>query len=247
MHPLSTIDPSEITKFSNMAEVWWDEEGICKPLHQLNPVRIRYVQRTLRAHFRLSETASLSGIRVLDVGCGGGLLSEPLARSGMDVTGIDASEKNTNIASIHAQQSGVVLNYRAMSAEALLAEGGALYDVVLAMEVIEHVADVPLFCQTIAALVKPGGLLYVSTLNRTIKSFAYAIVGAEYILRWLPRGTHEWQKFLKPSDICPLLQKSGMSIEAIEGVSYRPLLKKYVLSDDIAVNYMVRASRQAQA
>lgn len=245
MIPVSTVDPAEIHKFSEMAEQWWDEEGICKPLHLLNPIRIGYIHRTIRQHKGLSPQMPFSGLKLLDVGCGGGLLSEALARSGLEVTGIDASEKNIAIATHHALQSGVPVTYRVVTAEQVVEEGTSTYDVVLAMEIIEHVADVPLFCESLARLVKPGGLLYIATLNRTPQSFIKAILGAEYILRWLPRGTHDWKKFLKPSEICPLLQAQGMSIQAIQGVSYRLSRMQWALSDSLDTNYMILAKKDA--
>lgn len=240
----STIDSQEVEKFTLMAEEWWDESGKFRPLHLLNPVRVSYILETIKKDFDTLTQEHLNSLTLLDIGCGGGLLSEPMARKGMQVTAIDASEKNIEIAKLHAKKSGLNIAYQSMSAEQLLEEKNTKpFDVVLAMEIIEHVANVPAFCQSIASLVKPGGTLYVATLNRTVKSFAYAIVGAEYILRWLPKGTHDWSKFMKPSEICSILQKHGMQIEDIQGVSYNPLLGSWYLSRDISVNYMLRAKK----
>lgn len=236
----ASIDPKEIAKFSAMAEEWWDTGGKFKPLHQLNPVRITYLRDTIRKHF---HNDTLQGISLIDVGCGGGLLAEPMARLGMDVVGIDASEKNIRIASLHAEQQNVAIHYRCTSAEEVVAEGKK-FDVVLAMEIIEHVADVPAFVAACAALVKPGGLLFVATVNRTLKSFAFAIVGAEYILRWLPRGTHDWNKFLAPSEIESELRQQHVTLQEIQGVTFQPLKNEWKLSEDISVNYMLYGVKQ---
>ncbi|MCP5361276.1 MAG: bifunctional 2-polyprenyl-6-hydroxyphenol methylase/3-demethylubiquinol 3-O-methyltransferase UbiG [Hyphomicrobiales bacterium] len=246
----TSVNPEEIAKFTAMAETWWDPEGKFAPLHRLNPVRIAYIRDAMMAHFAqqlagMPTLKPLSGIRILDIGCGGGLLSEPLARLGADVTGIDAGEQNIKTASLHAEKEGVNLAYHCTTAEALLAiTPETSYDVVLAMEIIEHVADVGVFMQSVCALVKPGGLLFLATLNRTIKSFMFAIVGAEYVLRWLPRGTHDWRAFLTPSEITLRhLEPNGLQLRHCTGVRYQPIAKTFCLSDDLAVNYMLMAEK----
>lgn len=240
----TTIDTNEIAKFEAMAEAWWDPEGSFKPLHQFNPVRIRYIRDVACAHFggREASATPLSGLSLLDVGCGGGLLTEPMARMGAVAAGIDASEKNVAIAALHAKREGLDIPYTATSAEAL-AEKGAQYDIVLAMEIVEHVADVEVFLTACAAMVKPGGLLFLATLNRTAKSFATAIVGAEYVMRWLPRGTHEWKKFVRPSEIERVLRAQELRIKEMTGVQYHPLKRTWSLSRDMAVNYMLVAEK----
>lgn len=230
-----SIDDDEIAKFTAMADDWWNENGKFKPLHKFNPVRIGYVRNTICQHFKAD---SLKGLNILDIGCGGGLLSEPMARLGANVTAIDASEKNIKIASLHAKNVGLDINYQNTTAENM-AKKKQQFDVVLNMEVIEHVADIASFMQACAKLLKPGGIMFIATLNRTIKSYGLAIVGAEYILRWLPRGTHNWNKFLKPSEINEYIVENGLKLETIQGVSYNPLTDIWKLSSDIDVNYMM--------
>ena len=230
-----SIDESEVAKFTAMADEWWDLNGKFKPLHKFNPVRIAYIRDNVLSHF---EKDSFKGLSVLDIGCGGGLLSEPMARLGADVTSIDASQENIKIASLHAKQSGLKINYQCTSAEDI-ATKGKKFDVVLNMEVIEHVADVEAFVQASADLLKPDGLMFVATLNRSLKSYALAIVGAEYILRWLPKGTHDWKKFLKPSEVEAFASSSGLHLKQLQGVTYSPLLDEWNLSEDVAVNYMM--------
>lgn len=229
-----SIDKLEVEKFSAMAEEWWDEGGKFEPLHKFNPVRIGYIN---------SKFDNLKGLKLLDIGCGGGLLSEPLARLGGKVTGIDASEKNIKIASLHAQKSGLDIDYKCISAEELAASG-AQFDIVLNMEVIEHVADVASFMEASCKLLKPGGKMFIATMNRTAKAFALAIVAAEYVLRWLPRGTHNFEKFLKPSEIYSYLEANNVSIEELQGVSFSPLSRKWSLSDDVSVNYIIMAEKK---
>ncbi len=229
----NTIDPAEIAKFEAMSEEWWDTNGKFAPLHKFNPVRIEYITSLMRKKF-----GKVEDIEVLDIGCGGGLLAEPLARLGANVTAIDASEKNINIATIHAKKSDLKINYHSTSVEALTAKKKR-YDIVLSMEVVEHVADVTNFLQSSAHLVKPGGTLIVATLNRTIKSYTLAILGAEYVLRWLPRGTHDWRKFLKPSEIEAILRDELTLIES-KGASYNLLKDTWNLSNDLCVNYMMQ-------
>lgn len=243
----STIDEVEIEKFSAMADEWWDESGKFKPLHQFNPVRVKFLRDEILEHRAQNtehrkEEKSLEGISLLDVGCGGGLLSEPMNRLGTKVTGIDASEKNIKVASLHAAGEGLDINYKCAAAEDL-AKKKTRYDVVIAMEIIEHVADVPSFVESCSKLVKPGGLLFFATLNRTVKSFAFAIVGAEYVLRWLPKGTHDWNKFLRPSEIVLEAEKHKMKAKKVQGVTFNPINQKWSLSNDTNVNYMVVLER----
>ncbi len=234
-----SIDDSEIAKFSAMADEWWDESGKFKPLHKLNPTRVGYVRDKVCEYFEITGKSEVfKGLDILDIGCGGGLLCEPMQRLGANVTGIDASEKNIKIASLHAEKLGLAIDYQCTSVEQL-AEKDKKYDVVLNMEVIEHVADVRGFLEASANCLKPGGLMFIATLNRTAKSFTFAILGAEYILRWLPVGTHSWEKFLKPSEIEPHLTASGLKIKELQGVSYNPISDKWNLSEDLAVNYMM--------
>ena len=240
----ASIDAREVAKFSAMAEAWWDPNGKFRPLHQLNPVRLRFVRDRVCAHLGRDPLAErpLEGLRILDVGCGGGLLCEPLSRLGAQVTGIDAAEKNIRIAELHAAQSGLEIDYRHASAEDLAA-AGARFDVVLNMEVVEHVADVGGFLTACAALVAPGGASVVATLNRTPKSFLLAIVGAEYVLRWLPRGTHDWRRFLRPSELVGHLRGTGLEVTEMTGVVYDPVVARWRLSRDLGVNYMLFAVR----
>lgn len=241
----STVDAAEVARFSALAEQWWNPEGPFRPLHQIMPVRLDFIRRQLLAHFALDAASftPLTGLRLLDIGCGGGLLSEAMARLGASVTAIDASEKNIAIAALHAEQSSLSIDYRHSTAEALAAEG-ASFDIVLNMEVVEHVADVPLFMHATCALVKPGGMMLLSTMNRTPRAFALAILGAEYILRWLPRGTHQWKKFLKPSEIARYLREEGMETLAVNGMVYRPFSRQWQLdTHDVSVNYLLAASK----
>ena len=240
----STIDQSEVDRFSAMAAEWWDPTGKFKPLHKFNPVRLTYLRDTIAAEFGRDPRSArpLQGLRVLDIGCGGGLLSEPVARMGATVVGADPSERNIGIASTHARESGVEVDYRAVTAEQL-AEAGERFDVVLNMEVVEHVADVDFFLSTCAGMVKPGGLMFVATINRTMKAMALAIVGAEYVLRWLPRGTHQYEKLVRPEEIEGPLSASGMQVFARTGVFFNPLANQWNLSKDMDVNYMMVARR----
>jgi 2-polyprenyl-6-hydroxyphenyl methylase/3-demethylubiquinone-9 3-methyltransferase len=244
----TTIDQSEVDRFSAMAAEWWDPTGKFKPLHKINPVRLAYIRDMVCAHYGRDPKAHrpLEGLRVLDIGCGGGLLSEPVARMGASVLGADASEKNIKIAMTHSAQSGAEVDYRAVTAEALAAQGET-FDIVLNMEVVEHVADVEFFLSTCASMVRPGGLMLVSTINRTMKAAALAIIGAEYVLRWLPRGTHQYEKLVRPEEIEGPLATSGMGVVEMKGVFFNPLQNQWNLSSDIDVNYMVLASRPASA
>ena len=239
-----TVDENEVARFSRLASQWWDARGPMAPLHKFNPVRLAYIRDRTAAHFDRDPKRldSLSGLRILDIGCGGGILSEPLARLGAAVVGIDPSENNIAVAQHHAARSGLSIDYRNTTAEAL-SESGEAFDVVLAMEVVEHVADIGLFVDLAAAMVRPEGLFFVATLNRTMKSFALAIVGAEYILRWLPRGTHQWDKFVTPNELEIAIQQSGMEITDETGIVYNLLADRWQLSADTDVNYMVVAEK----
>ncbi len=243
-----SIDPAEVAKFSAIAAEWWDPAGKFAPLHKFNPVRLGFIREQAEAHFaqnRLMDARSLrpfEGLSLLDIGCGGGLLSEPMARLGFAVTGADASDKNIGTARAHAAQTGLAIDYRATSAEVLAAEGKS-FDVVLNMEVVEHVADVAAYLAACAALVKPGGLTFVATLNKTLKSLALAKIGAEYVLNWLPRGTHDWNRFIPPAELQKSLQESGLTILKVQGISFNPLGWDWKLSSDVDVNYMIVAAR----
>lgn len=243
----ASIDPDEIAKFTAMAEAWWDPDGKFRPLHRFNPVRLAFIRDRLCSHFSRDpkQNLPLKGLRLLDVGCGGGLLSEPLARLGAQVTGLDAAEKNIRIARLHAGESKLDIDYRHGSVEDLAASGDS-FDAVLNMEVVEHVADVDSFLGASAALVRAGGIMVVATLNRTPKSFLLAIVGAEYVLRWLPRGTHQWQRFVRPSELGKALRQAGMEIAEMTGVAFNPLTDRWRLAPhDLGVNYMLLAEKPA--
>ncbi|MEC4594359.1 MULTISPECIES: bifunctional 2-polyprenyl-6-hydroxyphenol methylase/3-demethylubiquinol 3-O-methyltransferase UbiG [Nitrospirillum] len=241
----TTVDPGEIQRFSAIAAEWWDEAGKFRPLHKLNPVRLEYLRDRICAHFGRDPLAPqpLRGLRLVDIGCGGGLLSEPLARMGADVVGIDAAERNVKTAATHAMETATAVDYRHTTAEALVA-AGEKFDAVLSLEVVEHVADVPLFLDSLAALMKPEGLLVMATLNRTPKSYLMAIIGAEYVLRWLPRGTHDWRKFLKPSELAAGLRATGLTVREVMGLVYSPFNDTFRLdARDLDVNYLLWASR----
>ncbi|HZS63775.1 MAG TPA: bifunctional 2-polyprenyl-6-hydroxyphenol methylase/3-demethylubiquinol 3-O-methyltransferase UbiG [Xanthobacteraceae bacterium] len=240
----STVDYAEVERFSRFADDWWNPRGSMAPLHKFNPVRLGYIRDQVTARFRRDPRRldCLKGLRLLDIGCGGGILSEPLARIGAAVVGADPSEMNIGVAKRHAAESGVVVDYRCTTAEAL-ADAGERFDVVLAMEVVEHVADVEIFVRRCGEMVKPGGLMIAATLNRTLKSFALAIVGAEYILRWLPRGTHRWDKFVTPDELESALQAAGLRRIGETGVIYNLLADRWQLASDMDVNYMMTAAK----
>jgi 2-polyprenyl-6-hydroxyphenyl methylase/3-demethylubiquinone-9 3-methyltransferase len=239
-----TIDQDEVARFSRLSSQWWDVRGPMAPLHKFNPVRLGYIRDRATDHFGRDPKRldSLAGLRILDIGCGGGVLSEPLARLGASVVGADPSDSNIAVAQSHAVQSGLAIDYRCTTAEAL-AEANESFDVVLAMEVVEHVTDVGLFVELAGSLVRPGGLMFVATLNRTMKSFALAIVGAEYILRWLPRGTHQWDKFVTPNELEIAIEQAGLRLTDETGVIYNLLADRWQISTDMDVNYMVVAER----
>jgi len=243
----STVDEGEIERFSRIAEEWWDPKGKFAPLHRLNPVRLGYIRDRAAAHWRRDPLGGspLAGLSLLDIGCGGGLLCEPMTRLGAAVTGIDAADRNIATARLHAERQGLAIDYREATAEALAAEGRQ-FDIVLALEIVEHVADVDLFLQSCGRLAKPGGLVFLSTLNRTAKAWALAIVGAEYVLGWLPRGTHRWSKFLRPSELAAGLRPHGMDLRELAGVAYDPLRDKWGLGADLDVNYLLFATKSAR-
>lgn len=237
---VTTVDPAEIAKFEAMAAEWWDAEGKFKPLHMLNPCRLDYITRQIAAEYGRDLTTPLpfAGLRLVDIGCGGGLLSEPMARLGAEVVGVDAAAGNIPVAKIHAEQSGLSIDYRHTTAEAL-AEAGERFDVVLNMEVVEHVADPLAYLTACQRLLKPGGLMVCSTLNRNPKSFLVAIVGAEHIMRWLPKGTHDWNKFITPDELFTLLQQAGLDPVDRKGFQFNPISWSWRISErDLSVNYV---------
>ena len=240
-----TIDPAEIAKFEAMAAEWWDPNGKFRPLHMMNPVRLDYITRQIAAEFGRDLTAErpFEGLRLLDIGCGGGLLSEPMARLGADVVGADAAERNIPVARVHAEQSGLTIDYRHTSAEALAA-AGEQFDVVLNMEVVEHVADPQAYLTACHDLLKSGGLMLCSTINRNPKSFSMAIVGAEYIMRWLPKGTHEWSKFITPDELFKMIEIAGLRPVDRKGYVFNPISWGWSISDrDLSVYYVTASIR----
>ena len=239
-----TVDREEIARFSALAAEWWDPDGNFRPLHRLNPVRLAWMRERLCRKFGRDARSlrALDGLDLLDVGCGGGLVAEPLARIGARVTGIDAADRNIAAAAAHAREAGLAIDYRAMTAEAL-AEEGRRFDAVIALEIVEHVADVGLFLRACTRLARPGGALFFATLNRTARSFLFAIVGAEYVLRWLPRGTHRWDRFIRPSELADGLAAEGAAVADLTGVSYEPVRDVWRLSRDLSVNYMLYAEK----
>jgi 2-polyprenyl-6-hydroxyphenyl methylase/3-demethylubiquinone-9 3-methyltransferase len=239
-HSKGTIDQAEVDRFSALATEWWDPHGEMAPLHKFNPLRLGYIrdQAAMRFDRDAKRLDSMKGLRMLDIGCGGGLLSEPLARLGASMVGVDPSEANIAAAKEHAARSDLLIDYRCTTAEDLAANGER-FDVVLAMEVVEHVADVPLFVKCCGEMVKPGGLMIAATLNRTLKSFALAIVGAEYILRWLPAGTHRWDKFVTPNELEIAMELGGLQVTGSQGVIYNLFADRWQQSNDMDVNYML--------
>ena len=235
----STINKKEIDKFSKIAEDWWNPEGKFKPLHQFNPERIKYIRDNTVKHFKLiDKDRPFKNLNILDIGCGGGLLSEPMSRLGGNVTGIDASEKNIISAKTHAKQNNLNINYFCNSPENF--KTNKKFDLVLNMEIVEHVEDVNFFIKKSSELLKKNGLMFVATLNRTLKSYIFAIIGAEYILRWLPIGTHEWNKFLTPEELANFGQKNSLLVEKIDGMVFNPLSNRWKVSQDCAVNYIIK-------
>lgn len=237
---MNTVDPAEVAKFQAMAAEWWDPNGKFKPLHMLNPCRLDYITRQIAAEFNrdLTSDRPFEGLAILDIGCGGGLLSEPMARLGATVVGADAAERNIPVAQVHAEQSGLTIDYRHTTAEAI-AEAGERFDIVLNMEVVEHVADPQEFLTVCQTLLKPGGLMICSTLNRNAKSFAMGIIGAEWVMRWLPKGTHEWRKFITPDELFSMLNTAGLEPVDRKGFVFNPLGWSWSISDrDLSVNYV---------
>jgi len=243
----SSIDLAEVERFSRIAAEWWDPNGKFAPLHRFNPVRLAFIRDEAAKRFGrdAKARAPFQGLRLLDIGCGGGLLSEPMTRLGFVVTGVDASERNIGTASAHAAEMGLSIDYRASTAEALEAAGEAPFDVILNMEVIEHVAEPGEYLRTCARLLAPGGLMIVATLNRTLKAFALAKVGAEYVLRWLPVGTHDWGKFLKPEELAGFLADEPVAVNGPFGVAFNPLSGRWARSGDTEVNYMMTVLKDA--
>jgi 2-polyprenyl-6-hydroxyphenyl methylase/3-demethylubiquinone-9 3-methyltransferase len=246
-----TVDPDEIDRFGRLGSQWWDLSGPMRALHRLNPVRVAYLREHLCRHFPSAEgprdwrsATPLQGLTILDIGCGGGILSEPMARLGARMTSIDPSRRNIEAAKDHAAKAKLDIDYRCVTAEALAA-GGAQFDAVLVMEVIEHVRDVRRFLSQAAMMVRPGGMLFAATLNRTWKSFVFGVVGAEYVLGWVPRGTHDWNHFVTPQELASALRGAGLRIEDETGVAYDPAAGKWRLSHDMDINYMMAASRPA--
>lgn len=243
-----TLDPDEIDRFASLAGKWWDPEGEFRPLHKLGPARLAFLRSHLVRHFDRAELTAkpLSELNILDVGCGGGLISEPLARLGANVTGIDPAEENIAVAVQHAEPQGLAINYRACRVEDLVAEH-AQFDAVVCLEVVEHVPDPQAFISTCAELLRPGGLFILSTINRTLKAYALAIVGAEYILRWLPIGTHQWDRFITPDELTRYCTAAGLQRPTFEGLIYNPLSGRWMSGADIDVNYMAAAAKPAPA
>ena len=235
----TTINKEEIQKFSRMAEEWWDVNGKFKPLHMFNPIRIEYITEKIKIHFKLKKDKSnyLEGLNILDIGCGGGLICEPMARLGAKVTGIDASEKNINIAKLHSKKSGLKINYFHASPENL--EHIEKFDIILNLEIVEHVDNVNLYIRSCYKLLKKNGLMFTATLNRSFISYIKAIIGAEYILRWLPIGTHDWNKFIKPEELEKFLSDEKFSTLDVKGLKFNPLSKKWKKTNDLSVNYII--------
>ncbi len=240
-----SVDAGEIARFSALAEEWWEPKGKFRPLHALNPTRLAFIRQRLISHYRRDENEArpLTGLSLLDVGCGGGLLAEPMTRLGARVLGIDAGAEAIRVAGAHATEGGLAIDYRCLTAEALAAEGHR-FDAVLNMEVVEHVADLDAFLGASCTLLKPGGAMVVATLNRTVKAYALAIVGAEYVLGWLPPGTHDWHKFVTPPELTARLAKGGVKVTEMTGVVYNPLSDRWSLGRDLAVNYMAFAIKE---
>ncbi len=237
---MSSVNKKEIEKFSKMAAEWWDPEGKFKPLHKFNPIRIKYIKDNIIYSFKLkSKEQPLQKINILDIGCGGGLLSEPMARLGANVTGIDASDKNIKIAKLHAKKNKLNINYFCSSPEKLKIK--KKFDVILNMEIIEHVEDINFFIKSCSKLLKKNGLMFVATLNKTLKSYVFAIIGAEYVLRWLPIGTHDWEKFVKPEDLKNILSKNNLKIEKLDGMNFDILKDEWNISKDTSINYIAKS------
>jgi 2-polyprenyl-6-hydroxyphenyl methylase/3-demethylubiquinone-9 3-methyltransferase len=237
---MNSVNKKEIEKFSKMAAEWWDPNGKFKPLHKFNPIRIRYIKGNIINSFKLkSKKKPLDNINILDIGCGGGLLSEPMRRLGANVTGIDASSKNINIAKLHAKKNKLKINYLCSSPEKLKIQ--KKFDVILNMEIVEHVEDINFFINSCSKLLKKNGLMFVATLNKTLKSYLFAIIGAEYVLKWLPIGTHDWEKFVKPEDLKEILNKNNLKLEKLDGMSFNIISDEWIMSSDTSINYIVKS------
>ena len=235
----NTINKKEIEKFTKIAEEWWNPGGKFKPLHKFNPIRIKYIKDNIINTFKLkNKKKPLQGTKILDVGCGGGLLSEPMCRLGANVTGIDASQKNINIAKLHAKKGNLDINYICTSPEKMSLN--TKYDVILNMEIVEHVEDVSVFIESCSALLKKNGIMFVATLNKTLKSYVFAIVGAEYIMRWLPIGTHEWEKFIRPKELINIANKKKLNLKRLDGMKFNLLTDEWKLSSDKSINYIAK-------
>ncbi len=236
---MTSVNKKEIDKFSKMADEWWDPEGKFKPLHKFNPTRIKYIKESIVNNFKLkNKIKPLSGLNILDIGCGGGLLSEPMSRMGANVTGIDASNKNIKIAKLHSKKNRLKINYSCSSPEKLKIT--KKFDVILNMEIVEHVEDIDFFLKSCSKLLKKNGLMFVATINKTLKSYIFAIIGAEYVLRWLPIGTHEWEKFVKPEDLKKILIKYDLSLSKLDGMNFNILKDEWDISKDLSVNYIAK-------
>ena len=243
MNSMTTVNKEEIQKFSKIADEWWDLNGKFKPLHMFNPIRIEYILDAIALHFKLnlSKDLPLKNLQILDIGCGGGLISEPMCRLGATVTGIDASEKNIKVASLHAKKNNLKINYINKTPEQI--QNIEKFDIILNLEVVEHVNDLDLYMLSCSKILKKNGLMFTATINRTLTSYIKAIVGAEYILRWLPIGTHDWNKFLKPEELEEKMTKLNFFIKDIKGLEFNPFLKQWKKSDNLSVNYIITAKK----
>ena len=237
---MSSVNKKEIEKFSKMASEWWDPNGKFKPLHKFNPIRIKYIKENIISSFQLKKNTNkpLEKINILDIGCGGGLLSEPMTRLGAKVTGIDASDKNIKIAKLHAKKNKLNINYLCSSPEKIKIKNK--FDVILNMEIIEHVEDINFFIKSCSKLLKKNGIMFVATLNKTLKSYVFAIIGAEYVLRWLPIGTHDWEKFVKPNDLKEILNQNNLKLEKLDGMNFNLIKDEWSISKDTSINYIAK-------
>jgi len=236
---MSSVNKKEIEKFSNMADEWWDPHGKFKPLHKFNPIRIKYIKENIIRQFKIkNKNKPLSGINILDIGCGGGLLSEPMCRLGADVTGIDASIKNIKISKLHAKKDNLKINYICSSPEKL--KISKKFDVILNMEIVEHVEDISFFLKSCSKLLNKNGLMFVATINKTLKSYVFAIVGAEYVLRWLPIGTHDWEKFVKPEELKEILSKNNLFLKKLDGMHFNIIKDEWSITNDLSINYIAK-------
>ncbi len=236
---MSSVNKIEIEKFSNMADEWWDPHGKFKPLHKFNPIRIKYIKENIIKQFKIkNKNKPLSGINILDIGCGGGLLSEPMCRLGADVTGIDASIKNIKISKLHAKKDNLKINYICSSPEKL--KISKKFDVILNMEIVEHVEDISFFLKSCSKLLNKNGLMFVATINKTLKSYVFAIVGAEYVLRWLPIGTHDWEKFVKPEELKEILSKNNLFLKKLDGMHFNIIKDEWSITNDLSINYIAK-------